>query len=372
MKGTKKEVRPGTWRLRVVDGYDERGRPHQLSRTVTGTKREADSALAAFVSEVERGVAPTSGGLRLDDYLVNRWLPHVAANREPTTHESYSRRVAKINRALGHHPLAKLTVAQLDAAYSEWAKASSLATVRTLAETISAALEQAVRWALLSRNVAKLATVPRVPRRASTMPTLAEIAKLVEIAQTEDPILAVAIQLAARTGMRRGELCGLRWKDLDTDRLVLTVETATKHVPGRTSIAETKTHRARRFAIDQATVDLLTAHRNVMATVGKGGDDDFVFTWSGRSAVNPDLLTGRFIAIRDKAGLSCRFHDLRHAVATHLLSSGADVATTARRLGFTQQTMLAVYSHALEEADRAAAGIMGDLLSSTNTSKLTV
>ena len=144
------------------------------------------------------------------------------------------------------------------------------------------------------------------------MPTLSEIATLVEVAEREDPILAVAIQLAARTGMRRGELCGLRWRDLDTDRLVLTVETAAKHIPSRTYIAETKTHRSRRFSVDQATVDLLKAHRAVMATIGRGGDDDFLFTWSSRNAANPDLMTGRFIAIRGTCSYlrSPKFHTL--------------------------------------------------------------
>jgi integrase len=322
--------------------------------------------MARFLSEVERGTAPTSGGLTFGEYLQQSWLPHIEANREPTTHEAHSQRVAKIVRVLGHHRLDKLTVGHLDDAYREWSQVWKPATVRSLTETISASLEQAVKWGLLSRNVARLSTKPRVPRRPSTVPTLEQIGHLVEVAQREDPIMAVAIQLAARTGMRRGELCGLRWRDLDSERLVLSVESAAKHAARRTYVAETKTHRSRRFSIDQATVDILTAHRGVMASVGKGGDDDFLFTWSTRSAANPDVMTTRFIAIRDLAGVPCRLHDLRHAVATHLLSSGVDVTTTARRMGFTPSVMLQTYAHALEDADREAAAVMGGLLDAKN------
>lgn len=368
VRGTKEEVRPGVWRLRVVDRYGADGRPHQISRTVRGTKRQAESTLAAFVSEVERGVAPTSGGLSFGNYLIQRWLPQVKATREPTTYEAHAGKVVKINAVLGHVPLAKLTAGHLDAAYREWSATLMPSTVRATAATIGAALEQAVKWGLLSRNVARLATVPRVPKRRSTMPTLEQIGTLIEVAEQEDPILAVAISLAARTGMRRGELAGLRWRDLDVERMVLTVETAAKRVTGATYVAETKTHRTRRFSIDLPTVALLSAHRERMTSIGKGDDDDFLFTWrTGHDqAVNPDAMTMRFTRLAKQAGVSCRLHDVRHAVASHMLSAGADVVTTGRRMGFDPKTMLATYAHGLEGADRAAAGIMSGLLAANN------
>ena len=84
------------------------------------------------------------------------------------------------------------------------------------------------------------------------------------------------------------------------------------------------------------------------------------------SLIHKMCIRDSFIAIRDLAGVPCRLHDLRHAVATHLLSSGVDVTTTARRMGFTPSVMLQTYAHALEDADREAAAVMGGLLDAKN------
>jgi integrase len=295
-------------------------------------------------------------------YLTQRWLPHIKINREPTTYECHSGKVEKIKGVLGHVPLAKLTAGHLDAAYAEWSETLMPGTVKTTAVTLSAALEQAVKWSLLSRNVAKFATVP----------TLGEIGKLIDVAETKDPILAAAIALAARTGMRRGELCGLRWRDIDADRPVLRVETAAKRVTGITYIADTKTHRSRVFPIDQPTLEILKAHRERMASIGKGADDDFLFTWrTGHDQpVNPDAMTMRFDRVAKEAGVNCRLHDLRHAVASHLLASNkVDVVTASGMVGMTPKTMLATYAHGLEDAARAAAGIMDGLLTAAVTSE---
>jgi integrase len=368
VRGAKQEIRPGVWRLRVVDRYDREGRPHQLSRTVSGTKRQAESALAAFVSEVDRGTAPTSGGLMLGAYLTDQWLPHIKANREPTTYETHKGKVEKIKAStLGHVRLDKLTPRHFDAAYNEWGETLMPGTVKTMAVTISAALEQAVKWGLLSTNKAKFATVPRVPQRKSTMPTLKEIGTLIDVAEKKDPILAVTIALAARTGMRRGELCGIRWCDIDVHRMTINVETAAKRITGKTYTGDTKTHRARIFIIDPALSEILKTHRDRMTRIGKGADNDFLFTWrTGHDQpVNPDAMSMRFDRVAKAAGVKCRLHDLRHAVASHLLSNGVDVVTASRRVGMTPKTMLATYAHGLEEADRTAAGIMDGLLTAT-------
>ncbi len=371
MKGTLKEVRDGVWRLRVVDRYDAKGNPHQLSKTVRGTKRQAETQLAAFVTQVENGQAPTSGSVTFGDYLQQSWLPHVKAIREPTTYQAHAGRVAQILPFLGHVKLAKLTTLILCAAYDQWPPSS----VKARSETIGAALEQAVRWQLIPRNVSKLADRPNVPKRQPTMPTVDEIHRIVELARQKDPIMAMLIQLASGTGMRRGELCGLRWRDLDIEHSVLRVQSAVKHVTGRTYVAETKTHRARRFAIDAGTVELLQVHRALMASVGKGADDDFVFNWSQAhdQPTNPNRVTMRFGDLARNAGVSCRFHDIRHFTASNLLANNVPVPLAAKRLGFTPRVLFNTYAHVVEDdADRAAAGIMGNLLASTNTSQLTV
>jgi integrase len=355
------EVRTGVWRLRVVDRYDD-GKPHQLSRTVQGTKRQAQSALAAFVSEAESGVAATSGALTFGQYLEQLWLPHVAATREPLTTKGHTERAHKhIRPALGHLRLDKLRTVDIDRALREWEdKGLKPSTVNGIAQTVSAALEQAVKWGLIARNPAKLATKPRKDQRKSTLPTLQQVVKLVETAEHDDPTLGTAIVLAAVTGLRRGELVGLRWSDIDPDEMTLHVTRAVKRVPGRTFVGPPKTHQERALALDPSTIDLLQAHRDRQNLIGASRDDDYLLVWPlGTRPANPESLTSRFAALSKRVGVDCRFHDLRHLVATHLLRAGTDVATVARRLGHSSpHVTLTVYAQALADADRQAAGVM--------------
>ena len=102
MRGTTAQRSPGTWRLRVVTGYDAEGRCQQLSRTVRGTRRQAQSALPKFVAEVGQGTAPLSGRPTFGCYLEQRWLPHADAVREPTAAEGHRARVnSQIKSHLG-------------------------------------------------------------------------------------------------------------------------------------------------------------------------------------------------------------------------------------------------------------------------------
>ena len=353
----------GTWRLRVVTGYDAAGRPQQLSRTVKGTKRQAQTALAKFVAEVEERRAPVSGTMTFGQFLEKRWLPHVAAVREPTTHEVHAGKVRNhVKPDLGHIRLDRITARDIDQAMRRWEKTLKPSSVVVTAATVSTALEQARRWGLIPTNPGALATRPRVPARKSTVPTLAEVGKLISAAENDDPTLAASITLAATTGLRRGELCGLRWCDLDEEAMTLTVERGVRRITGQSLVGEPKTHRARRISIDEATVAMLQEFRWWRSQIGLGYPDDYLFTWR-KTPTNPDALTMRFDRLAAKVGVECRLHDLRHCVATHMLAEGVDVATVARRLGHaTPQVTLQVYAHALEEKDREAAGLMSKLL----------
>ena len=201
-----------------MTGYDPAGRPHQLSRTVKGTKRQAQTALAKFVAEVEERRAPISGAMTFGQFLEERWLPHVAAVREPTTYEVHAGKVKNhVKPDLGHIRLDRMSARDIDQAMRRWEKTLKPSSVVVAAATVSTALEQARRWGLIPANPATLATRPRVPTRKSTVPSLAEVGKLISAVEADDPTLAAAITVAATTGLRRGELCGLRWCDLNDE-----------------------------------------------------------------------------------------------------------------------------------------------------------
>ena len=220
-----------------------------------------------------------------------------------------------------------------------------------------------------------LASLPATEQREPTLPTLEQIADLVEHTRQTDPVLSAAIMLAALTGCRRGELCGLKWGDVDRERMVLNIRRAAKRADGGEKlIGPTKTHAARRLSIDKLTLGVLDEHNGRMIgwanTAGVYMDGNgYVLTWdpSAATPANPDVLTTKFARLTEKAGCPrVRFHDLRHAVATTLLANGTDVATVAMRLGHASPvTTMRVYAHVLEAHDRNAAALMGSLLAAT-------
>jgi integrase len=197
------------------------------------------------------------------------------------------------------------------------------------------------------------------------------VARLFTLAGETNPRLAMLVVLAASTGARRGELLALRWSDVDLEHNVISIERGLI-LAGRDLIEQgTKTHQSRRLALDDFTVQLVKAHRGRMAELAREfgaviGASAFVFSDSAdcTEPLRPDSASRAFRTLCERAGVEgVRFHDLRHYVATRLLSAGIDIRTVAGRLGHRNaSTTLNVYSHFLPEADRDAADTLGRLL----------
>ena len=367
------ETRPGVWRLRVVVGYGPDGQPRQASRTVRGTRRTAQSELAKFVVEADNPAIPLVGAMTVGAYL-DRWLEHVRAHRQPDTIRNYAVKVRRLKAELGVTRLDRLRPHQVDDVYRRWlASGMSPATVKAHHAVLSAALNQAVRWGLVAQSIAQLLTVPTVPNRRRTVPDADTVRLLVRESEESDPVLSAAIMLAALTGCRRGELMGLRWSDIDRDRMLLRIERSIKRAEQRREllVGPTKTHQDRRISLDPVTLAVLDTHRRraeawAAAARVALSDDGYVLTEdpTGRTPLAPDTLTHRFSRLAKHLGLgSVRFHDLRHAVATTLLAAGYDLAVVAGRLGHRDPTItLRVYAHALVERDRQAAATLGQLM----------
>ena len=134
-------------------------------------------------------------------------------------------------------------------------------TIRNHHAIISSALHQAVRWGWVRENVAEKAKPPRVSQRRVTAPSVEAVRTVIEAAEERDPRLAPLLMLAALTGMRRGELCALRWTDVDLERGELDVSRSVVVVPGGLAEKTTKTDRSRTVALDDVGVALLTRHR---------------------------------------------------------------------------------------------------------------
>jgi len=349
------------------------GRYRYTSVTVHGGRPEAQRAAAQLVSDASKGHVPltkeTFGG------LLTRWLDHIAARgRAPKTLVENRRIAAAITEELGDKDLQKLRGRDLDAFYDRLSgRGLSATSVRRYHAVCSAALNQGVRWGLLERSPAAQATPPTIERNEPDAPMPEEIKLLIERANAKDPELATLLFVAATTGCRRGELCGLQWSDIDLDTRLLIVRRSVSDIPGRLELRTTKTGHIRKMALDPATVAVLEVQKDRAAERCQAVDVPLApdaFVWSHApdcsQPLKPGAVTSRFIALRNELGLThIRLHHLRHFAATVMLAGGIDVRTVAGRLGHSHPTLtLQTYVHVMEVTDRRAAEVAGRSLSS--------
>lgn len=384
MTGSMRRRGEGSWQLRVYVGRDPKsGRKRYTERTFHGGQRQASRALAALAIEVER-LTPRSAKEGTMEALLNEWLAHAAPSFSPRTVDTtrgYLRQ--PIVPVLGAVQAARVTTADLDSFYRSLLERGgpngpyAPATIRRIHGIIRRALNQGVRWGWLSTNPASDASPPRVRARDLMPPTPDELVQLLRLAHSTDPDLEAFISLAASSGARRGELIALRRSDVDIASATITLERGIV-IANRELVEQgTKTHQARRVALDGTTVDVLRSHfdrQNARAllcrvTISKTA---FVFSHDVECAVpwRPDSTSRAFRTLCREAGVTgIRLHDLRHYVATRLLSAGIDVRTVAGRLGHRNaSTTLNVYAHFVPGSDRAAAKALGEILSSAAVS----
>jgi integrase len=335
--------RGNAWELRAYAGIDPlTNRQKYVTRTFRGGKREAEEAIARFVTEVAGG-SQAAQDTTVGD-LIRDWLAMASRELSPTTARGYDWIVRTyVTPTLGRVPLARLRTAQLDRFYGQLrekggqdGKPLSAATVRQVHAIIRRALQQGVRWGWITTNPAALASPPKVRASQLEPPVPADVVKLIETAATGDPDFGCFLHLAATTGARRGELCGLRWRDVDLAAGAMTI--SRNVVEGANSAVvekDTKTHASRRIALDPDTVAMVKAQRQRMTSraraTGAGLPDDahmFSPDPDGERPLAPNDVTKTFIRVRKRAGLDgVRLHDLRHFAATRLQMS--DVAPDA-------------------------------------------
>lgn len=376
MRGHVQQRGPRTWRIKVYVGRSPAdGRKRYVERTVQGSKREAERELARVVVEVDEGRHVAAGPITFVE-LLDRWLEVKRLSVEPTTLRPYEWVAAKYLRpALAHRKVGALRAMELDALYAElYARPLSARTVRICHTVVRQSLEQARKWALLARNPALDATPPGQVRREVNPPSIEQVRALLAAAMEDDWDFGVYLWLLAVTGCRRGEACALRWLDIDLDRAELLIHRSIALVDGRAVEKGTKSHQARRVALDVGTVALLQEHRRrsqelALALCVRLPANAYLFFEAGDFSRpwRPDVCTNRFARLRQRLGVpTVRLHDLRHFVATTLGAGGTPIATISARLGHRDKaTTLNIYSHTFPAADREAADRLGALLGAT-------
>jgi len=375
MRGHLEARGSGTWRAKVFLGQDANGRQRYLTRTVHGTKREADAQLRQLI--LEAGLAHESSHATMDD-LAAKWLELAPETLSPSTLREYHRILEKIILPqFGSVKVRAIRPSDLDTFYAGLRRRGvsgrplSAQSVHHVHALIRRLLNQALKWGWILTNPALNATPPRVDRIELDVPDVQTVTRIINRAQERNPDIACFLRLAAVTGARRGELCAIRWRDFDKSG-ALTI----KHsiVDGRNDeLTEkgTKTHASRRVVIDELTMTVVDSQRErceerSKACGKKFTRNNFVFAGSLDGSVpwRPHRVTLAFIRLCDELGIDgVRLHDLRHFTATQMLASGVPVKTVAGRLGHANAaTTLNVYAHALESSDAEAARLLGNIL----------
>jgi integrase len=371
VRGSMREKRPGTWELRVSAGLDPVSKRYRyVSRTITGTKREAQRALATLVADVSAG--RDGGSSATLKHTIERWLSLMEHERSATTLHEYSRLAEKrIYPALGAHLIRKITGEDLDRFYTALRDDGlSPGSIRQVHAVIRRSCAQAVKWSWISRNPAVDASPPSV-RHVERDVTTTDHAHTLLAACADDAEMATMVRTAAATGARRGELCGLRRTDLHLDDGWLAIRRAVVLVGGRLGVKDTKTHAERQVDLDAGTIVALRAHLEAMDKRAADAGAELVpdpWVWSTHPDCSvpwrPDRVTGGFRLLVKRAKLDgIRFHDLRHMHATMLLDAGLPTSAVAARLGHAKEsTTTDIYSHAIRRRDREAANLVGQLL----------
>jgi len=380
MQGSLRQRGQRSWELRVLNGRDAlTGRKAYLQKTVHGTRREAETELARFVTEVGDGAHASTKGATVGE-LLEQWFTYNEGDWSPTVVDNYRRIIDRhLIPRFGRTPLRRLTTVDIDLFYAQLRKRGSAkggplspASVKRVHAILRRALAQSVKWGMLTINPAVNASPPREPRHEISPPDPAAVAGLIASADQNHRPLGCFLRLAATSGARRGELCALRWKHIDLDKGALLIERSiVENGTGELIEKDTKTHAARRIRLDPGTVERRREHR--AARLGLGSDlgtilrpDDFVFSNdpAGRAPWRPGYVTLAFCRLRDDLDLKgIRLHDLRHFAATMLLSGGKDVKTVSGRLGHAHAgTTLGIYAHFIEAADADSADHLGTII----------
>ncbi len=376
-----RQVGPKRYEVRVHAGRDPlTGKLRQSSRTCEGGIRAARSMRVLMTTEVaeknaEAARVAADGTAEALSFgrLLDKWVAHGRRRgRSPSTIDGYERKIkSTIRPELGSIPVTEITAETLDDFYGRLLDAgTSAATVMHNHRIISASLTQARKWGAVVVNVAQDATPPSVPKKALTVPPPERVRALIEFASaSKAPEWATVITFAALTGMRRGELCGLRWSDIDWKAQTVTVRRSIWQTKDGWGDKDPKSHQVRRLALGEQTMGVL-AGRFKRATDNANlaevalGPDAYVFSLGieGTRPVLPGAVTLAFSRLCTKMAEQTgtpwpyRFHDLRHYTATELFRAGHHARTVADRLGHADPSLtLRVYTHDTEDQAIAAA-----------------
>lgn len=332
-------------------------------------KREAQIECANLITAMNGGTYLEPDKTTLATYL-ERWLEHIKANVAALTFERYCDLVRKnIVPLLGSAILSKLQMVQVSAAYAKATKSGrrdgkgglSPRTVHHMHRVLKQALSQAVRWNLIVRNPADIPKKDRPKIEKKAVATIDATTTMQAIEAARRSRLLVPMLLGSMGGLRRGEICALRWKSLDLDRAQVAVIASIEQTKTGCREKETKGSKCRTIALPSLLVEELKAWRVEQAQellrLGIRPDGETrVVTQPDGSSLQPRSVTHAIATFMKGQGHTVRLHGLRHSHASHMLAENVHPKIVQERLGHSSIAItMDIYSHVMPNMQTDAA-----------------
>ena len=373
----------GSYLLSVAIGYDEKGRQIVKTKTIKATSdREANKEYNMFAAEVQQGTITYVGKCKLSEFAKTWFRDYCMKNLAPKTQNSYKNHIEKrIIPALGYIDINKLRPqhimkfmddlkengVRMDGREGPLSGSSILYCFRVL----SSMLQDAVQWQVIANNPCSRVKPPRVDHTEINLLNEADTVRMMEYLEEEPLKYRMIVMLAIDSGLRLGELMGLKWTDIDFEKETINVTKSNQALSGKGVFTKDPKNKSsvRRIAVSGSSIALLKRYKREQVEqkfmlANKWVDEGWIFTkWNGLPMfpTTPSQWFRRFLVRRGFPHM--RFHALRHLSATLLIAFGIPLKNVSSRLGHADiRTTANIYGTALQSVDRQAANKMDQYL----------
>jgi len=374
MRGSIQKRGKRSWRITISMGRDQDGNRIRKPFTVNGTKADAEKERTRLLSELDNGILFNTSKVNVSDFL-DQWINGYAKpNTSPRTVEGYEGNIRRyLKPAIGHIPLDKLNPQHIRDLYAGMReKGLSARTILHNHRILRQALSHAVKWEMIPRNVCDTVDPPRPKRVEMTALDIQQSQRFLEI--TRSSKYGMVFFLALHTGMRRSEILGLQWQDVDFQTGTISVRRTLLDLKGVGIVeGEPKTAYSRRsISLSTSVAATLSGLRakqkeNRELCELEWQVTDYVFSEDDGSPFRPETISSSFRQIIMQSDLpKIRFHDLRHTHATLMLKAGINPKIVSERLGHASiHITLDTYSHVLPGMQEEAVQKLEEMLLNT-------
>lgn len=353
MKGTVKKS-GSTWNYLVYVGIGEDGKKKYKRKRGFKTKKECELALAKLITELEKGTNIENDNITVKEYMDYWFSVYPEKECQPSTIKRYKEFKNDINKYIGNIKLQKLNPLAVQTFYKNLSDERKLSnnTIIKIHRMLHLSLKHAQQWQMIYTNPCDLVNIPKSSKKEMDYWNPEDITSHLD--KLKGHKLYPAIFLAVHTGLRVGELCGLKWTDLNFKDGTLKVERTLQRIDGKLTEKIPKTTKSKRIVtLLPSTLEYLeemqnkTTNNSKIIQLNSLKLNNYILCWEDGRPMDPHYISQKFPGVLEERKIpKIRFHDLRHTHATLLLKLGTNPKIISERLGHsTVSFTLDTYSH---------------------------